>query len=67
MDSFPNFAGDVETLLLNIKITHAKRTFGKPVNTQKLINIEDVEAGYERYLENRGIKLNSTSSTSMYS
>jgi SpoVK/Ycf46/Vps4 family AAA+-type ATPase len=55
MESFPNFAGDVETLLLNIKIAHARRTFGKEVTEQKSITRGDVELGYSRYLAHRGL------------
>lgn len=69
MESFPNFAGDVETLLLNIKIAHARRTFGKDVTEQKSITRADVEVGYSRYLAHRGLdtEVPSTLWRSMYS
>ena len=53
MDQFPHFGGDIETLLLNIKIEHGKRVFGKKLNLQKKINYDDIHNGYKRFLENR--------------
>lgn len=50
---FPHFAGDVETWLLNIKIAHCKRVFGKAATIQRVITLADVKAGYDRYLEQR--------------
>ena len=50
---FPHFAGDVETWLLNIKIAHCKRVFGKAATIQRVITLTDVKAGYDRYLEQR--------------
>ena len=48
---FPHFGGDIETLLLNIKISHGKRVFGKDIKYHKQINQEDIEKGYQRYLD----------------
>ena len=56
MDQFPHFGGDIETLLLNVKIEHGKRVFGKKIDLQKKINYEDLKKGYERFLENRKIE-----------
>ncbi len=50
MDDFPHYAGDVETWLLNIKIAHCKRVFGKREEVQRVITMEDIEAGYARYV-----------------
>lgn len=50
MAHFPHFAGDIETLLLNIKISHCKRVFGKEEVLQRQIEPDDVRAGFERFL-----------------
>ena len=56
MDQFPHFGGDIETLLLNVKIEHGKRVFGKKIDLQKKINYEDITKGYERFIENRKVE-----------
>ena len=56
MDQFPHYGGDIETLLLNVKIEHGKRVFGKRIEHHKKINYEDIENGYNRFLENRKIE-----------
>ena len=53
MDNFPHFGGDVETWLLNIKIAHSKRIFGKDISIHKKINKEDIINGYERLCSSR--------------
>lgn len=50
---FPHYAGDVETWLLNVKIAHCKRVFGKAAEAQRVLTRADVEAGYQRYLDQR--------------
>jgi len=56
IDQFPNFGGDIESFLLNIKIEHGLRVFGKDTKHHKIINIDDIIKGYERYKENKNIK-----------
>jgi hypothetical protein len=53
VEYFPNFGGDIETLLLNIKISHGRRVFGKNNNIHKNITIEDIEEGYKRFIDTR--------------
>jgi hypothetical protein len=53
LDSFPHFAGDIETLLLHIKIGHCRRVFGKRRELHHEIAFADVEAGFARYEEQR--------------
>jgi len=53
---FPNFGGDIETLMLSCKITHAKRTFSKHPKERRNLNIEDIENGFKEYLVNRNNK-----------
>lgn len=50
MEHFKYFARDIEMLLLNVKILHSKRVFGKHTNLQKQINKVDIEKGFERYI-----------------
>jgi SpoVK/Ycf46/Vps4 family AAA+-type ATPase len=51
--SFEHFGGDIETLLLNIKIKHSVRIFGKHSNLRKLITMEDIKLAFEEYLKIR--------------
>lgn len=53
MKYFPHFAGDVETWLLNVKISHCKRVFGKAAEVQRVLTRADVEAGYQRYVDQK--------------
>lgn len=51
MDEFKYYARDIEMLLLNIKISHSSRIFGKDPKLQKWLTKSDIENGYNRYLE----------------
>jgi SpoVK/Ycf46/Vps4 family AAA+-type ATPase len=51
--SFEHFGGDIETLLLNIKIKHSIRIFGKNPKLKKLITMEDIKLAFEEYLKTR--------------
>jgi len=46
---FEHFGGDIENLLLNIKIKHSSRVFGKDPIIRKLITFEDIKLGFEEY------------------
>ena len=46
---FEHFGGDIENLLLNIKIKHSSRVFGKDPIIRKLITLEDIKLGFEEY------------------
>ena len=64
---FPNFGGDIETLLLNIKIVHGRRVFGMHPREHKLIREIDIKDGYHRYQSsNRGREEPDPAPTSMY-
>ncbi len=52
---FKNMAGDIETLILNIKIEHAKRVFCKP-DCRKILKYEDIKKGFNIFCDNRGSK-----------
>jgi SpoVK/Ycf46/Vps4 family AAA+-type ATPase len=48
---FPNSAGDIETLVFNIKIEHSKRVFCSPIGSdeKKKINKTDIENALSNY------------------
>ncbi len=48
---FNNFGGDIDNLILNCKIVHGRRIFGKEDNLKRVITMEDIENGYKRLLE----------------
>ena len=56
VDQFPHFGGDIETLLLNIKIVHGRRVFGLHPDYHKVITRDDILQGFERYQTARGVK-----------
>ena len=43
MEYFTHFAGDMETLLLNTKISHSLRVFGTHPKLRKIITYSDIE------------------------
>lgn len=50
---FKNFGRDMELLLTYVKIKHGRRIFGKSVDLKKKITIEDMNAGYEMFSNNK--------------
>lgn len=58
MKAFPHFGGDMETLLLNCKIYHGMRVFGKKMNEKKILTFEDIEGGFASYIKARNGKQN---------
>ena len=52
---FPNYAGDIETLIFSIKIEHAKRVlyFESTSNERKKINQTDLENALLTYIKNK--------------
>ena len=58
MDYLPHFGGDIETLILNIKIEHSSRVFGKHYKCHKLITQKDIENGFQQFLERKKPKKN---------
>jgi SpoVK/Ycf46/Vps4 family AAA+-type ATPase len=53
---FPRYGGDMETLFLKTKITHARRIFFKDDKERKKITIEDIKKGFENFNEHRKSK-----------
>jgi SpoVK/Ycf46/Vps4 family AAA+-type ATPase len=50
-DNFKNFGGDIDNLLLNIKIKHSLRIFGKNPALKKIVTMEDIKSGYDEYVK----------------
>jgi hypothetical protein len=60
MKYFNNFAGDMETLLFNIKMEHSKRLFCYPLDSteRKKINKDDLNNAFELFKINQCKKRN---------
>lgn len=56
MEDFPHFGGDVETLILNCKIQHGIRVFGKNMKIKKEFSIEDIKNGFDVFSKNKNKK-----------
>lgn len=54
-NSFVNHGGDVDTLILNAKISHGRRVFGKKNNLKKIISLDDIKKGFDRMLQTRQV------------
>lgn len=52
-DNFKNFGRDMEVLLSYTKITHARRIYGKELELRKKITLDDLNKGYETFLNNK--------------
>ena len=52
-DSFKNFGGDIETLLLNCKIMHCRRTLFIKPEERKIFTIEDIIGGLDNFVKHR--------------
>ena len=63
----PHFGGDIETILLNCKMTHAKRVLGKPYIYHKILSKEDISNAFDRFKQNKKKKENTDHLHSMYS
>ena len=56
MDYFKYFGRDMETLFSKIKIFHSRRVFCLDESEKKIITLEDMNGGMDKYLENDDIK-----------
>lgn len=50
---FPNFGGDMETLLLNCKICHSRRCVFGDNEGRKILSINDITKGLEMFITHR--------------
>lgn len=63
MDSFKFYGRDIETLLAKVKIAHGRRVFCLPIEKKMIINLKDMNKGYNMFLDNNEVKSrNDTSS-----
>ena len=53
---FKYFGRDIEVLFAKIKISHSRRVFCKPAEEKTIITMEDLEKGFELYLQNNEVK-----------
>jgi len=51
-NSFPNYGGDMETLLLNCKIIHSKRCIFS-TNEQRELSVDDIKNGIKNFVGHR--------------
>ena len=56
MEYFKYYGRDMETLFSKCKIAHSRRVFCKPKNVKTILTLEDLEKGFEIYLENDEVK-----------
>lgn len=52
-DSFSGFGRDIETLLFKTKIAHSKRVYGKADSDKRVIELADLEIGYEIFMKSK--------------
>jgi len=52
-DSFSGFGRDIETLLFKAKIAHSKRVYGKADSEKRIIELADLEIGYEIFMKSK--------------
>jgi SpoVK/Ycf46/Vps4 family AAA+-type ATPase len=55
-EMFPNFGGDIETLVLNVKIEHAKRVYCLEEKDRKKVTLTDVKNAFQHYKTNKVVK-----------
>lgn len=51
-NSFRYYGRDIETLLSKTKIAHSRRVFCKPENEKRVIILDDLNKGYEMFMQN---------------
>ena len=53
IQDFENYGGDMETLLLNCKLVHSRRLFGKHPNERRKLSFDDIKNGYNRFVNHK--------------
>jgi len=54
MSTFPNFGGDIETLLFKCKISHSRRCVFSDSDARKTLSFQDIENGLKLLIAQRG-------------
>lgn len=52
-DNFSGFGRDIESFLFKVKIAHSKRVYGKAECDKKVIELVDLNSGYEIFIKNK--------------
>jgi SpoVK/Ycf46/Vps4 family AAA+-type ATPase len=52
-DKLKNYGGDIETLVMNCKMTHASRVIGTSYKNKKILNKYDLDNAYKKYNDNK--------------
>ena len=52
-DSFSGFGRDIENLLFKVKIAHSKRVYGLLDSEKRIIELVDLESGYEIFMKSK--------------
>jgi hypothetical protein len=55
-DNFPHYGGDIDTLFIDCKFSHAKRIIGKSLKLRRILTNHDILNGFERYVKNKNKK-----------
>ena len=63
---FKNYGGDIDTLILNCKIVHGRRIFGKAESKKKILTMCDIKNGFEKMLKSKDKKENFKKMSHMY-
>lgn len=50
-NDFPNYGGDIETLIFHTKVAHSIRICGKQPKLRKIINYDDLKQGFKYFNE----------------
>jgi len=53
ISSFPDFGRSIENLLSNCKFVHARRVFGMHPKNKRKLSKADIEAGFDRFCQNK--------------
>ena len=56
MEYFSYYGRDMETLLSKVKIAHSRRVFCLPDDEKKIITLEDLNNGYDMFMNNDEVK-----------
>jgi hypothetical protein len=52
-DNFSGFGRDIETFLFKVKIAHSKRVYGKMDSEKKMIELVDMDIGYDIFMKSK--------------
>lgn len=56
MSYFTFFGRDMETLLAKTKIVHSRRVFCKCIEEKKVLTLDDLNKGFQRFIQNDDVK-----------